>query len=378
MSIFEDLLSKRWIIREQEKEIYYQIKEHAASYQNFFREYLGYNLIIKSNFIKLDKFGVPPQCWMGITEFKNKLSYVFLSLILIFLEDKEEEEQFILSELAEFIQTEFQDEEIEWINYSERTALVDTLKFCVSQRIIKENDGILENYLNDETTQVLYENTGLSKFFVRDFNRDITDINSLEQFEEINFASDYSATETLIRHRVYRKLLMTLAVYNDSENQEDFNYIKRFRTNIQENFSNLFDADLHVHKNAAFLILGEDSNFGKCFPDNTIECNIALLINKHIRDDISAKKIVPDVNSNVRMTEEEFRKTAIDTLNCYKYLFTKKYREMKEDAFVNTISDYLISINFLHKDNGIYIFSPIVGKIIGEYSKDILQEESDE
>ncbi|MBR8711308.1 hypothetical protein IX314_001323 [Fusobacterium sp. DD26] len=60
MSIFEDLLSKRWIIREQEKEIYYQIKEHAASYQNFFREYLGYNLIIKSNFIKLDKFGVPP------------------------------------------------------------------------------------------------------------------------------------------------------------------------------------------------------------------------------------------------------------------------------------------------------------------------------
>ncbi|HBA96832.1 MAG TPA: TIGR02678 family protein, partial [Lachnospiraceae bacterium] len=43
--------------------------------------------------IKLEKTMTKPENWMGILEFKEKTEYIFLCLVLMFLEDKEPEEQ---------------------------------------------------------------------------------------------------------------------------------------------------------------------------------------------------------------------------------------------------------------------------------------------
>ena len=382
MYTLEKLLSRRWISIEKDSELFYQTRDEYREYEEFLKDKLGFSIVFTGKFIKIDKFGVPAESWMGIKEFKSKLSYVFFCLILAFLENLEDEEQFILSELSEFITISFKDEDIDWINRSDRVALVEALKFCVEEGIIKKNDGSEENYTSDNTAEVLYENTGLSKYFMRVFNQNINEIDSMENFKDLITTSQLTDKNVFLRHQVYRKFLMTLGVFNTLENDEEFKYIKRHRESIQENFSKYFDANLHVHKNGAFLILGENSNFGKCYPDNsasskiTIQCNLSLLLNSYIRKGIKEKKYSIDYRDNVILKKEEFKDLVKYVRGKYNIAFTKDYRTMSDEKFIENIIEYLKYLGIMNEENNNYIFNSIVGKIIGEYDQRLLMEET--
>ena len=88
MNALSELCSKRWIIKEKDKEKYYQIKDTIGMWQELIRDKLGYRLIDNSYVLKLEKLPGEAQPWMGITEFQSKEEYVLFCLVLMFLEDK--------------------------------------------------------------------------------------------------------------------------------------------------------------------------------------------------------------------------------------------------------------------------------------------------
>lgn len=146
MNALEILLSKRWIVKSREKELYYQVKDQLGEYRNFLNEKLGYHIVITPNLIKLEKVPAQPENWMGILEFKEKTEYIFLCLVLMFLEDKEAEEQFVLSDLTEYVQGQWREDEIDWTVYRNRRCFVKVLKFCVNCGMLKVDDGNEENF----------------------------------------------------------------------------------------------------------------------------------------------------------------------------------------------------------------------------------------
>ena len=56
-------------------------------------------------------------------------------MILMFLEEKEAMEQFV-SELTEYIQGQYQEEQIDWTVYQYRRHLIKVLKYCVNSGIL--------------------------------------------------------------------------------------------------------------------------------------------------------------------------------------------------------------------------------------------------
>ena len=76
----------------------------ADIYQSFIYDNLAYDIIIKDDFIKLEKIPGIPEEWMGINEFTEIKEYIFFILLITFLEDKNKEEQFILSSITEYIE----------------------------------------------------------------------------------------------------------------------------------------------------------------------------------------------------------------------------------------------------------------------------------
>ena len=117
---FTDLLENYIILKDNDKELYYDIKDNINDYMNMIKEYLSYKLIIKDNFIKLEKVPANPQGFMGIKEFDSIKEYVFFMILLIFLEDKNNEEQFILSNLTEYIKQNYSEEKIDWTKQKNR------------------------------------------------------------------------------------------------------------------------------------------------------------------------------------------------------------------------------------------------------------------
>lgn len=89
----------------------------------------------------------------------------------MFLEDKEAEEQFVLSELTEYVQSQYQEEQIDWTVYRYRRHMIKVMKYCVVIGILNVDDGSEEGFAKDDTSEVLYENTGASRYFMKTSRR---------------------------------------------------------------------------------------------------------------------------------------------------------------------------------------------------------------
>ncbi len=106
MNVLEKLLSNRWFVKAVNRDEYYQIKDGISDVQNFLSEKLGYHVIVNPYVIKLEKIPAHPENWMGIMEFSEPMEYVMFCLTLMFLEDKEIDGQFILSQHTERLEAE--------------------------------------------------------------------------------------------------------------------------------------------------------------------------------------------------------------------------------------------------------------------------------
>ena len=123
MKALEILLSRRWILKSREKELYYQLKDELGEVKKFLMEKMGYQVIVNPMLVKAEKVPAEPENWMGILEFKDIRDYVYFCCVLMFLEDKEPEEQFVLSELTEYVQGQNQEMDTDWTVYHHRRSL---------------------------------------------------------------------------------------------------------------------------------------------------------------------------------------------------------------------------------------------------------------
>ena len=306
MNALEILLNKRWILKSMERDLYYKVKDQLGSIKKFVTEKLGYQIIMTPNLIKLEKLPGKPETWMGIGAFTRTIEYGFLCMVLMFLEDKEVEEQFVLSQLTEYIQVNYKEERIDWTLYSNRRHLIKVLKFCVESNLLQINDGSEESFAGDASEEVLYESTGISRYFMRNFSRDIMDFSSPEDFYASEWIDGNEDRGVIRRQRVYRRILMSMGVYRENVDDDDFLYIKNYRNVIGGELEGFFDCSLQVHKTSAYLVAGPESSLGKAFPENNTMSDIILLMCGLVREQIESGKATLNVDETIGMAVIEF------------------------------------------------------------------------
>ena len=105
---------------------------------------------------------------------------MFFLYDLMFLEEKEAEEQFVLSELTEYIQGQYREEQIDWTVYQYRRHLIKVIKYCVNCGILNLNDGSEENFARDDrvkysmkiqVSQIFYEKFHTGYYGIYDAGR---------------------------------------------------------------------------------------------------------------------------------------------------------------------------------------------------------------
>lgn len=374
MNAFEMLLSRRWIVKDAERDLYYRMKDEVGGLKKFFTEKMGYQIIVNPYLIKLEKVPATPKPWMGITDFTEKIHYIFLCLILMFLEDKETGEQFILSELLEYLQMNYQQEQIDWTLYQYRRHLVRVIKVCQEYHLIKVNDGSGESFMNDYEQEVLYENVGTSRYFMRNFTRDIQMFDSPEDFSRSEWVDMDEDRGVVRRQRVYRKLLTAPGFYKQGEDDEDFAYLKNQRNMMKGELEGYFDCELDVHKTSAYLIIGEDSGLGKSFPAQSMRSDILLLCNAALLDAIEAGELSPEVDDNMYVSEPQLQRIVDSCKSNYGALFSKMYRTMTSTQFYQMVKEEMQNWSLIEEleEGQRILVHPIIGKLVGRYSQAIL------
>ena len=378
MKPLEILLSKRWILKDREKELYYQLKDEIGKSRDFLTEKLGYQAIITPNLIKLEKIPAYAQNWMGIQDFSDHLEYIFLCMILMFLEDRDAGEQFVLSMLTEYIQANIKEEQIDWTIYSYRRHLVKVMKYCVKIGILEIDDGSEDSFMKSDEGEVLYQNTGSSRYFMKNFSRDISDYQSQEDFLKEEWIGMNEDRGIIRRQRVYRSLLMSPGIYLNDDTEEDFAYVRHYRGMIEEELNRFFDCELQVHKTSAFLIMGEDSNLGRSFPEENTLSDIVLLWCNLFRQKIADGSIEVPAGEDIVISRKQFLTISEECKRQYGSGWIKTYREMTMGEFCKKLKEYMIFMEMIMEKYDQIIVYPIVGKVAGCYPKDFKGGETNE
>ena len=371
MNALEILLSKRMIVKESDRETYYRIRDEIGQYKDFITDKLGYRLTINQSIVKLDKIPAKAECYMGIREFSEVSDYVFFSLILMFLESMEKEDRFVLSGLIEFIQTEMGSEVVDWTIYKTRRSLVRALKYAVYENLIVIRDGDEDSFTWSRDSDVLYVNTGLSRYFMRSFNTDILKCRSAEDIKNSEWIDIDENRGAYRRQRIYRQLIMSMGMYRDESNDEDFLYVRNYRNQIRKDFEDAgIDGELQVYKNSVYYVLDETSELKRAFPENNALSDIVLLLAHDIREALDGGKLKVDVNENVIMSQDELSILLINLKKKYDKGFPKKYREIGFNDFIDEVKEYMLYHGIIEiTDGGIYV-RPVLGKVTGGYPED--------
>lgn len=309
----------------------------------------------------------------GILEFKEPIEYVFFCLVLMFLEDKEAEEQFVLSELTEYVQSQYQEEQIDWTVYRYRRHMIKVMKYCVAVGILNVDDGSEEGFAKDDTSEVLYENTGASRYFMKNFTQDIMGYTSAKEFEKEEWIDVNEDRGIVRRQRVYRKLLMSMGMYKDAESEEDFAYLRNYRNMIQGDLAELFDCELHVHSSSAFLVLGEECRLGRCFPEGNTLSDVVLLTNQLIQKRVTEGRITVPLDEQICIPKEVFRAIVEECKEKFGEGFNKTYREMTFAEFYREVERYMEELMLIEIRADHVKIRPAAGKIYGKYPEDFLK-----
>ena len=375
---FVDLLENYLILKERDKDLYYDVKDNIDKYKSFIYDNLAYDIIIKDDFIKLEKIPGIPEEWMGISEFTEIKEYIFFILLITFLEDKNKEEQFILSSITEYIEHNYPDEKIEWTIFKNRKSLIKVMKFAIDIGIIKKNDGSEEEFSKSETGDVLYESTGLSRYIVRRFSKNIEDSESYEDLLGAEFSGISKDLGPVRKNRVFRRVLLSPVVYNDENDNGDYDYIKSKRSFIRNTFEENLGWDIHIHKNGALAALENSNEVKDIFPNKKGESAAVLFINKEVRRNINSGNLKKEDNDTVVMSNSEFDEFIIEVRKTHGHGFTKTLRDVSEQVFINIIRNFMKDFSMIREEKDFTILMPIIGKVLGEYPEDYKGEAKDE
>lgn len=371
MNEIRTLMEKFWICRESDKETFYKVKSDIPNFQRFVREQLGWKLIHTEKLLKLEKKPAHAEAFMGITEFTDIRDYCILCVVLMYLEDAEEGRQFLLSELIDYVETQLKNYlPVDWTSFTQRKSLVRVLQYMERLQMLRVYEGKSESFGLEAGQEVLYENTGYSKYFTSSFTTDISGYESWRDFEKTDFEEFEENRGTLRINRVYRQLAVCPALYWDGAEDSDALYLKNQRQWIGRYLRENMGGNLEIYRNAAFFTLDSDDCYGTVHPREAQIAESVLLICAEIQKRLEDGKLQLRADERISMSMQEFAETVINCRHRWKEAWSKEYAEMDEERLVETILQYMKNWMMVNCEGDRVVLLPAVGRLSGQYPAD--------
>ena len=365
---FNLLLNNWWITKKDNRDDYYKIKSKLTNLREIASK-LGCDIICNNKLIKLEKNPLWLDEVYNIPNFDKKIDYVLLMVLIMFLEDKALDEQFILSNFTEYVNNVLAnidgDNKPDWTSFKDRKSLVDVLKYAASIGIIRLRDGNDANFAENIETEALYENTTLSHYLVRNFKFDIFDTTCAQDFidKELNLLDN----KDLKKIMTYRSLFLYPDVYFKDLPIEVLQYLKNMRNNIANDISKYLEGELIFVKDMALVSILE--NRGMIFPNmNQSITDIVILMCHYLKEYV-------ENNNDPLLPKKEFLTILGNVYLDNKDYFAKKYRDLTKDKFSEVIIEYMKSFKMIKVCDDNILLYPVVFMYDGCYLKD--EEESE-
>ena len=362
---FRALLDRFWVTRAEDRELYFNLKRTLPDYRRLVNELLGWNLVVNESVVKLEK--VPPRAmpWMGIQSFQEPLDYCLLCAVLLYLADLDDGAPFLLSSLTQAVETFLSEvQPVDWTRFPHRKSLVRVLQYAQEVGLVLVYDGNSALFGNDQSQEVLYENTGLSRHFPVHFGRDIMGCRSIEDFEALAWEGDETEQR---RRRVYRQLALAPGLYCSDQTQSDYDYIKNQRRTVGGNLDQFLNGELQLYKNGAFFLLSEGERCGLLYPGIRALSDVSLLLCAQLREQIEQGVYPRRADDTVLLTRREFFYELERCRARYGNGWGSQLRACSSERIYQELTAYMADWMLLEVLEEDILLYPAAGKLVGSY-----------
>lgn len=369
----EYLLNNYWCVKENDSKMYFKIKNSLDSYKDFIQTKLGSRLIVNDRFIKLEKIPSVPKPYMGITKFNSILEYKLLFIVLLFLEDKPKLEQFVLSSLIDFVTNTSQALKLEtipnWNDAKDRRCLVNVINHLKELNIIK----VVEEcsvFSEDIKAEALYETTGIANYYVREFKNNILEYKDLNDYVNDEFSNQNENIGDVRRYKVYRHLLYSLVSYKEDLTEFEIDYLRKFRSSINNEIEKYTESSLELTKNMAVLMYDDSFSESFDFPNNKAISDVVLLVNFNILEKVTNEELKLNDDETISISKEQLTRIIKEVKSENLDYLSKGHRDLTIDKFINEVISYLKEYDFLRESEFGYKIYPMISKLVGYIPKE--------
>lgn len=370
MDEFRILLDRFWILRDRDRELYFQIRNCLPELRRRLRETLGWEIICNEKVIRLIKQPDRADAAFGIREFTSVTDYCLLCGLLLVLDDKDDGDRFLLSELTQALSAHIRPfvPELSWEQYSCRASLVRVLHFAETLGLLHVFDGESDGFAAHQEQEVLYENTGLSRWFSVNFHRDISGYTSVEDFERPPEEEGPDRERGIYRTwRAHRQLALAPAVYWQDPADPVYAYIKNQRGALQRNLDGLLGGKLQVYHNGAFFLPEPGEDFGDSFPRDQMLSDIVLLLCEQLNEKIQLGAWPRAFDGRVALTKAAFRQEVEDCRQANRSQWGKTAAERSLDALAEEVLEEMCYWGFAEREPDTVILLPAAALWHGQY-----------
>ena len=357
------LLNNFWILKEDDLDNYYKIKRNQHLLRDYINKTLGSRLIIHDRFIKLEKIPAQALESIGLPNFILQTDYIYLCLILLFLEDKTRETYFMLSDLIDYVKNTAVALELNnvpnWTLTKERKSLKRAVNFLEKIKVIKLKDASKDDFSDNENAEALYISTGLSNYVMRMFNNEIFDIKQEEDFIRDEWTYQNDEKGDIRKYKIYRNLIYTPCIYMNDISKSEIDYLKQLRHHISNELSNL-NYELELTKNMALVFENENALTKDSFPNNKRISAIVLIVLTKLYELIKENKIILNEYEIGKISYEDLYNIIIGIKNKYNIYLSKTLKDLTDSAFFENILDILETYTFIRNVDNYYEILPAI------------------
>ncbi|WP_102342590.1 TIGR02678 family protein [Galactobacillus timonensis] len=365
MNSLQVLLENEWICKREDRDLYYAVRQDVPALQKFVAEYPGWRLVVNERLIRMEKVPAHAQPFMGIQEFTDIRDYEMFCVLLIFLEEQEEGDPFLLSDLTDRIQAQLKPWlNVDWTVFSNRRSLIRVMQYAEKISLVILHEGNLDSVSGNTRFEVLYENTGLSHYFALSYPYDTSSCQTAADFETLA-ADDVNLDRGRMRvNRVYRQLLLSPAMYWSSVDDADALYLRNQRRFVSGYLKEAVGARLDIHRNAAFLVFQEDASaFGREFPDMSTLSDVVVLVCAWLRE----QDLKVGADGTAQISPDDFQQAVQTVRKQYGGAWSKEYREMDLPLLISRILSCMQGWMMARREETTIRLYPAVWKFAGAY-----------
>lgn len=365
------LLENYWIVKQDQPDAHYLVKHKEPILKPFFHEIFHYNLVVNKYFARLEKIPVVAEGWMGIEDFKEPQDYAILCCLLAYLEKKDIDEQFLFSNILDEIKLMYPGD-LSWENSHSKVSVCRVLRFAVDKiGMIKCIAGDIGQSQQLSELKVLYQNTILSRYYLRYIERNLTE---LTKEDMLALQHEQTGLINLTRaQKSYRRLVLTPVVHREEVSDEEFDYLGRYRESISTAIEKHTYFNYEISGSEAFLTTNENRRIlTLSVNDRKVINNIALHFAAMIKR-LYDEQVIDLTNGLIEITIVEYNRLVKQLREEYSMGWNKVYREETSvDSLAYQLLDYLQEWKMATytKDVGIVKLYPILVRTIGQYPEE--------